>query len=281
MTSKSSAPAGKGVINAKSETTENPSFITPIEKSPTRDVDLKRTTSDLQASILLPENWDADWMKRRISPAVVLSFAVARTIAFSAEPPSYSVSSSEGWKLAAQSQEVAIYSRLRSGSALKEFRAVGEIGAATHTIHAVIDDLENYPSFMPYTAECRVIRREENFILTYQRLSPKLCADRDYTLRIRKKSWPAADGGRVYLNWWRTLNSIGPEEKPGVVRVEVCDGGWLLEPEGANKTRATYSVYTDTGGFVPAFLANRASQIGIGQLFEAVRKQARNPKYRF
>src|SRR2546427_4187877 len=146
----------------------------------------------------------------------------------------------EGWQPATESEGVAIYSRLRPGSPLKELRAVGEIDAPTHAVHGVIDDLENYPSFMPYTAECRVVKREKNFILTYQRLSPKICADRDYTLHIRKKSWQGAAGGHVYLNWWKTVNGLGPEEKAGVVRVGVCDGGWLLEPDGANKTRATY-----------------------------------------
>jgi hypothetical protein len=219
-------------------------------------------------------------MERVICRALVLSFVLGGTIALSAEVPSHSVNASEGWKLATKSRDIAIYSRLRPGSPLKEFRAVGEIDAPTHAVHRVIDDLENYPSFMPYTAECRVVKREKNFILTYQRLSPKICADRDYTLHIRKKSWPASAGGHVYLNWWKTVNGLGPEEKPGVVRVGVCDGGWLLEPDGANKTRATYSVYTDTGGLIPAFVANRASQIGIGQLFEAVRKQVKNPKYR-
>src|SRR5437667_436742 len=41
----------------------------------------------------------------------------------------------------------------------------------------------------------------------------------------------------------------------------------------------TYSIYTDTGGMIPAFIANRASGIGISKLFVALRKQARNPKY--
>ena len=132
---------------------------------------------------------------------------------------------------------------------------------------------------MPYTAECRLIKRESDSIITYQRLSPKICADRDYTLRVQKKSWPAAAGGLVYLNWWEPANELGPAERPGVVRVNVCDDGWLLEPNGANKTRATYSVYTDTGGLIPAFVANHVSQIGIGRLFEAVRKQVKKPKY--
>jgi len=184
----------------------------------------------------------------------------------------------EGWKPATESEGVAIYSRLRPGSPLKEFRAVGEIDAPTHAVHGVIDDLENYPSFMPYTSECLVVKREKNSILTYQRLSPKICADRDYTLRVWNKSWPAA-GGLVYLSQWAPANELGPPEKKGVVRVKVCDGGWLLEPDGANKTRATYSVYTDTGGLIPAFVANRLSQIGIGRLFEAVRKQVKDTKY--
>ena len=62
--------------------------------------------------------------------------------------------------------------------------------------------------------------------------------------------------------------------------MKLCEGGWLLEPDGANKTRATYSIYTDSGEAIPAFIANKISEIGIRKLFAAVRKQVLNPKYR-
>jgi hypothetical protein len=65
-----------------------------------------------------------------------------------------------------------------------------------------------------------------------------------------------------------------------VLRVKICEGGWLLEPDGENKTRATYSIYTDSGGAIPAFIANKVSEIGIRKLFAAVRKQVQDPKYR-
>ena len=218
-------------------------------------------------------------MERGILGALVLSLVLAGTTpkAFGAEP-SHSVDASEGWKLVTQTKDVAIYSRPHSGSSLKEFKAIGPIDAPTHAVHMVIDDFENYPTFMPYTAECRLVKRESDCLVGYQRLSPKICADRDYTLRVWNKSWPAA-GGLVYLSLWAPANELGPPEKKGVVRVKVCDGGWLLEPDGANKTLATYSVYTDTGGLIPALVANRLSQIGIGRLFEAVRKQVKDPKY--
>lgn len=189
-----------------------------------------------------------------------------------------SVNPNEGWKPASQSRDLAIYFRVRADSPIKEFKAIGEIDAPSEVVGAVIDDFANYPSFMPYTVECRVIKQEGDSVIGYQRLAPKICQDRDYTLRVTKKSWLVTDG-IAYLSRWTAANEMGPPEKKGVVRVKTCEGGWFLEPAGENKTRATYSVYSDTGGAIPAFLANHASQTGIGKLFTAVRKQAKDPKY--
>jgi len=192
--------------------------------------------------------------------------------------PALLVSVSNGWTLSSGRGDITLYSRLRPGSSLKEFKAVGKIDTPAHAVHNVIEDIEAYPSFMPFTAECRLLKREADSIIVYQRLSPKICGDRDYTLRIRKTS-SAGPNGVVYFNRWEQANELGPAEKKGVVRVKVCEGSWLLEPEDATKTRATYTVYTDTGGAIPAFIANRAGQIAIGRLFVAVRKQVKDPKY--
>ncbi len=186
--------------------------------------------------------------------------------------------SKEEWKVAKQTSGVTIYSRPHNGSKLKEFKAVGEIDASSKTVHAVIDDVESYPDFMPYTAEARVLKRNPDSLITYQRISPKIVSDRDYTLRIDKKSWPA-EFGIAYLNEWEPANESGPAEKPGVFRVKVVSGSWLLEPVAADKTRATYFVFTDSGIVVPQFLANTISETGILKLFAAVRKQAKEPKY--
>ena len=81
------------------------------------------------------------------------------------------------------------------------------------------------------------------------------------------------------MSHWSPANELGPPEKKGVVRVKVCQGKWLLEPEGITKTRATYSIYTDTGGFIPSLIANHVSLTGIKRLFAAIRKQVKDPKY--
>jgi len=182
------------------------------------------------------------------------------------------------WKLVSASDNVVIYRRSRPGPGHYESKAIGEIAASTAAVHAVIDDAESYPRFMPYTAECRVLKREGDSMLTYQRICAPLISDRDYTLRVRTNS-KAIAGGTSYLSRWETENALGPAERQGIVRVKLCDGGWLLEPAGPNTTRATYSVYTDSGGAIPAFIKNAGSQIGIRKIFTAIRKQVRDPKY--
>jgi Polyketide cyclase / dehydrase and lipid transport len=191
---------------------------------------------------------------------------------------SSSIDPKEGWKLSADTKEVIIYSRPHAESRLKEFKAIGFVDAPNYAVHAVIDDFENYPKFMPYTLECRLLKREGDSMIGYQRLSPKICEDRDYTLRVWKKSWPGPKG-LIYLSQWEAANELGPAEQKGIVRVKVCNGGWLLEPDGPAKTRATYSIYSDTGGVIPAFIANHGSLTAIKKLYAAIRNQVKNPKY--
>lgn len=213
-------------------------------------------------------------MKWRTRLAILFLAGTSFSI-FAAEPRP---PSSDGWKYLKESGGVTLYSRPHEGSHLRELKAVGKIDASTRAVHNVIDDIEAYPSFMPYTAEVRLIKREQDLIVAYQRLSPKIVGDRDYTLRIHEKSWPV-ENGLAYLSRWEPANELGPAEKPGVFRVKVCEGSWMLEPAGADQTRATYSVYTDIGVAVPAFIANGISEMGIKKLFAAVRKQVKDPKY--
>ena len=119
------------------------------------------------------------------------------------------------WKIVAHDKDLEIYSRLRPGSPHKEFKAVGPIDAPTRAVGAVIDDFENYPKFMPFTTECRLIKQDGDTMIGYQRLSPKICADRDYTLRVSKKALPVRDGV-VYTSRWSPANELGPPEKKGV-----------------------------------------------------------------
>lgn len=199
-------------------------------------------------------------------------------------PPSVSHTEAEAedasaeWKEEAKGAVLAIYSRVRPGSSIREFKGVGIIEAPPSAVFAVLDDSEAYPSFMPYTSECRVLRRDKNSVLAYQRLELPLVSDRDYTLRTRHERW-LGDDGLIFRIRWEPANDLGPAPTPGVQRVGICEGGWLLQPHSLTSTRATYSIYTDSGGTIPALIAHSGSRIAIRKIFEAIRKQVREPKY--
>ncbi|PYJ86728.1 MAG: hypothetical protein DME70_07705 [Verrucomicrobia bacterium] len=205
---------------------------------------------------------------------LVVAFIVSElwAIALATEPEP----SPGEWKFISDKDGVALYRRQRPLS--YESKAVGEIAASTYLVHAVLDDIESYSSFMPYTAECRVLKRENDSVIAYQRISAPLTSDRDYTVHVRSSA-KKVEGGTSYFSHWSADNAAGPPEKRGVVRVILCEGSWLLEPTGPNTTRATYTIYTDSGGMIPAFIKNTGSQIGIRKMFAAVRKQVTNAKY--
>lgn len=192
--------------------------------------------------------------------------------------PARSTDPADGWTPESAGKDVSIHSRSRAGTSVKEFRAVGLIDATPAAVFAVLDDSEAYPTFMPYTSECRVLKRDKDVVLAYQRLDLPVVSDRDYTLRSKHQRWIGPDGP-IYWIRWEPANDQGPAEKPGVQRVNVCEGGWLLEPSESGGTRAIYTIYTDSGGAIPPMLANNGSRAAIRKVFDAIRKQVKNPKY--
>jgi hypothetical protein len=45
-----------------------------------------------------------------------------------------------------------------------------------------------------------------------------------------------------------------------------------LAREGGQKTEATYYVYTDPGGSIPKWIANKANSTAVPDVFKAIRK---------
>ena len=191
------------------------------------------------------------------------------------------LSADTAWQRIDEKGGVTLYSRGRLGSGVKEFKGSGMIGASPATVEKVLQDVASYPNFMPYVMETRVLSQTGDQMVTYQRLNVPFVANRDYTVRVEHGTAKGAGGNMIYRDTWQTANEAGPPERHGLVRVRVNEGSWLLEPAGpdGNTTQATYQIFTDSGGVIPAFLVNRGSQLVIPKLFEALRKQARDPKY--
>jgi len=207
----------------------------------------------------------------------VIGFLAVLMISCLAEEPS-PVTGGEGWTEVSKKPGLLIDCREKKDSAVKEYKATGDITAPTWVVKNVIDDVENYAHFMPYITESTVLTHDGDSLITYQRFSTPLVNDRDYILRIQFESHHAAGGGILYCNHWKAVTGLGPEEKQGVTRVKINEGYWLLEPMG-EITRATYLIFTDPGGAIPTLAINYGNKNAIPKLFAAVQKQALEKKY--
>jgi ribosome-associated toxin RatA of RatAB toxin-antitoxin module len=184
------------------------------------------------------------------------------------------------WDTVSQGKETSIYSRVHPGGTLKEYKAVGTVGALPRVVQAVLEDIENYSHFMPFMIQCRVLKRDDDSLVSYQRISPPFCTDRDYTIRVWRETRPGAGAGAgVFVCRWEQANALGPPEQGNVMRVKIDEGSWTVEAAPGNVARVTYFLYTDSGGSLPGWLAAKANEVAINKLFDAIRKQAKDPKY--
>jgi hypothetical protein len=172
--------------------------------------------------------------------------------------------------LIATSDDVVVTMSDHAGSDVKEVTATGTFDAPPDKVHAVLDDLGHYKDFMPYTEESHEIARAPGDTITYERIHAPLSDRRDYTIHVRCS---VDDKGRI-THSFSLANDKGPPAMDGVVRIQLLEGHWLLEPvDGGKRTKATYWVYTTPGGSIPAFVVNMANNTAVPGLYAAVKKR--------
>jgi Polyketide cyclase / dehydrase and lipid transport len=180
------------------------------------------------------------------------------------------------WSQVAQTDGITVYSRARPGSAISEVKAEGLIDAPPAAVWKAIWDHDNYKKTMPYTEESRVLSREQDGkrVFFYTVVRPPLVSRRDYVLQVDDVSSEVGEG-RLKLVW-KVAEGKMPE-RPGIVRLRVNDGYWVLEPrDGGKRTHATYYVYTDPGGALPKFVVNHANNSAVPDIYRALRRAVTN-----
>ena len=96
---------------------------------------------------------------------------------------------------------------------------------------------------------------------------------RDYTLLVVNEV--DTEKGRYY-RYWTQRNQYGPKPIKGIVRLVVCDGSWSLTAREDGRTQATYWLYTDPAGSIPAWLANTVNTSGLYDILWAIEARAQD-----
>lgn len=182
--------------------------------------------------------------------------------------------SGPGWEQAAKEDGVTVFSRQKPGSSVKEMKALGLIDAPPEAVWKALRDYEHYKETMPYTEVSQVISREGGDKVTYfySVVNAPMVDRRDYVIKLIDESEWKDGKGFLQVSWTAVERKEHPPTE-GIVRVKINDGIWRLEPrEDGKKTFATYFVFTDPGGSVPNWIANKANSVAVPNVFNAIRK---------
>ncbi len=204
----------------------------------------------------------------------------ATGLALSVLPAALPAAAQSGaWSKKSEEDGIAVYSRQSVRGSLHEVRMVGEIDAPPRACRNVMVDHEAHPETMPHTAETRVLAREGDRVTwVYSLLDVPVVSNRDFTLRSVEEELRGSSAG--YRIRFTVANDRGPPPRHGVVRIELCTGSWeFVSIDGGRRTRAVYTLLVDPGGFIPAFLANKATRRSLPDVFRAVRRWAQAPRY--
>jgi hypothetical protein len=186
-------------------------------------------------------------------------------------PAPASAFASEGFALLADEKGVKVYRREKQSGV--EFAVQTSLPAPPDQVRRALLDYPSHITWQRRLKENKVLERGPDSLLVYQRLGLPVIDDRDFTLQV---TWGAEDP----ILWMRfaLANARGPKPVSGVVRVMAHEGGWRLEPEGANGTHAVYRFTFDPGGSVPSWLGKGQAKDDIVEFCGLLTKEL--PKYR-
>lgn len=199
--------------------------------------------------------------------------AVIAVIAVVAVP--FSAWAADDWETVATG-DITVKARNRSGTAIREIWAEGDMNAPVQDIQSTILDPEAYPKFMPYVKECRYVGKgdADGSKYVYTRLDLPMITSRDYVVKVMVPQKVDAAGNGTFENRWTSAWDKIPT-RSNVVRLKINDGSWLVTPKEAGKSHVVYKFTVDPGGMIPAFAANMGNKSGVTDTFKAVEGEAK------
>ena len=175
------------------------------------------------------------------------------------------------WERVAERDGVVIERRTDDPSSVREVRAKAHSSLLPAKIIATLWKHDDYVHFVPYLRRLDILRDDGDVKLVYEQIHVPLLKDRDATIRFTR-SFTAATG--AYEMSSRAVPEEGPPEQDGYVRVRTSQAHWSLVPTQDGGTDVTYTLRTDMGGLVPAWIVNAAQKDAVAKLIRAMLDRA-------
>jgi START domain len=163
------------------------------------------------------------------------------------------------WELLRESDGIQVFSRMKEGSQIIEFKGVSRENADIDTIAAILLDIASYPSWIEYIKESKIIKRTDvdNFYV-YQRFKffwPY--NDRDIVVKVTIDR--RYGEGILHADMRAVQENMYPVQKD-CIRMKEMSGEITVKYVSAGVTEGNFSERFSPGGRVPDWLAKKINE---------------------
>lgn len=168
--------------------------------------------------------------------------------------PRHQLKESNPWKHTREGEGIIVYTRGGESSGFKEIKATVTLDCSLLTLVGALTDYNNYKNWIYSTTQSYTITQVSDFEnIVYQYIqAPWPLSDRDVCMRIKLAQDPKTLTVTIDS---KSENSL-KESVDGVVRVPYNFAHWDIVPIAKNKLSCTYTLKTNPGGAIPAWIAN-------------------------
>ena len=208
-------------------------------------------------------------MKNTFSPfALLLAFLFAVVPSLSAQD----------WELKRDRGGIKVYVRDQPDSNIKELKFTTTVAASLQTIAAVLMHVEGFDDWVYASMESRVIKKvSDEEVYYYTQIDfPWPLDNRD--LVLHSKFWQ--DKKTLALHSKTSSCQWMEKEKEDLVRIKKADIHWIFTPLGNGKVRLDYTLNSDPGGSIPAWMINLAADQGPLQTMIKFKEMLEKEKYK-
>lgn len=165
-----------------------------------------------------------------------------------------SFSFAPGWELKKNENGIKVFTRVKEGSPLKEYKATVTINATMDAVLSVIKDVPGYVNWQYPCKEAKIVKQisDNEFISYTLNEAPWPIYDRDVVVR---SVFHQQDDQTVMMTMDAIAEEGFVEPVNGVVRITKMVGKWWFKPV-TDGIEITMQVHADPAGSIPKWLAN-------------------------
>jgi len=180
------------------------------------------------------------------------------------------------WTLKSETDGIKVYTSPVSDSKVKAIRVECNYQATLSQLVTVLLDVKGCTEWVYHTKSCVLLKQvSPSELYYYSEVSlPWPAQNRDFVAHLIVTQ--DADSKIVTMDG-PAVNGLVPV-KDGIVRVAKSKGKWTITPIGKDEIHVEYTLQTDPGGNIPAWLVNLVSSEGPVQSFKSLKQQLKKPE---